>query len=230
MHFKMGAEVFTADGTKVGRIKSVVMSPKTHEVTGLVVERGFLFTEEKVLPFNWVSRVEQDNKVVLTEVKHAFDNLPPFEETLYIPRQEVEANHPDNVNTPAYYPYGSPGYYPDYFVSGLVTTAPLFDDPDYVKAEVENIADDHVAVQTGAAVYGSDDRHVGNVEEVFASASGSIEHLLVSKGIFFQTRKLIPMAWVYTTGQNEVHLSVTNDMLERLPDYDSHEWREREIR
>jgi uncharacterized protein YrrD len=231
MHFKMGADVHTADGTHVGRVKSVVVTPNTQEVIGLVVERGFLFTEEKVLPFSWVDRVEADDnhRVILTKLKHNFDSLPPFEEKLYVPREEFDQANVDNAIIPAYYPYGAPGYYPSYFASGFVAADPNVD-PDYVQTTIENIPDDAVAVKTGARVFSSDDKNVGSIEQVFTSDSGRATHILISKGWFFTTRKLVPTSWISTTTENEVNLSVSSGMLDRLPDYDTYDWRVREMR
>ena len=65
----------------------------------------------------------------------------------------------------------------------------------------------------------SDGMHVGIVERVFAdSAFDQITHLLISREIPSQDRKLIPIKWVQTMGEATVHLRVTKDLVEELAD------------
>ncbi|MDQ3007350.1 MAG: DUF2171 domain-containing protein [Chloroflexota bacterium] len=68
-------------------------------------------------------------------------------------------------------------------------------------------------------VISSDGMHVGNVERVFADkAFDQITHLLISREIPAQERKLIPIKWVQTMGDAAVHLHVTKDLVEELAD------------
>ncbi len=233
MHFKPGAEVLTADGRKVGRVKSVIINPRTSEVSGLIVERGFLLTEEKVLPLSWIGHTEGETTVTLTAGVDKFDELESFQERDYTPVDET--NGSTNVTVlPTYYPYGSPGYYPMSMAFGnavpvIDTMATASDHPQYVETTHENIPSDTVTVNVNARVLSSDDKHVGNVESVFTSDTGKATHMLVNKGLFFKTRKLIPTDWI-STASDDVHLSVTADRLDRLPDYDTYDWRVREVR
>ena len=50
MRFLEGAEVLTAKGESVGKISRVVIDAKTRDITDLVVERGAVFKDEKVVP------------------------------------------------------------------------------------------------------------------------------------------------------------------------------------
>lgn len=52
MQFKQGTHVYTIDGKDVGAIDRVVLDPKTDEVTHVVVRRGWLFSEDKVVPIS----------------------------------------------------------------------------------------------------------------------------------------------------------------------------------
>ena len=68
-------------------------------------------------------------------------------------------------------------------------------------------------------VISADGMHVGNVERVFSeSAFDQITHLLISREIPAQERKLIPIKWVQTMGDAAVHLRVTKDLVEELAD------------
>ena len=55
MQFKQGASVYTSDGKDIGHIDRVVLNPRTKEVTHLVIRKGFLFSEDKLVPISLVA-------------------------------------------------------------------------------------------------------------------------------------------------------------------------------
>ncbi|MDZ4763434.1 MAG: PRC-barrel domain-containing protein [Chloroflexota bacterium] len=220
MEFKSGAMVYTNDSRKVGRIKHVVMTPHTQSVTALVIERGFLVREEKVLPLDWIDRIDADGAVMLHEDKRAFNDLPAFEQTFYVPRTN---DVPDDV----YYYYGNPGYLGNTGYAPVYGAFPAVIDPlpNRVEKTVENIPEDTVALEIGAEVTSRDDQHVGKLEEIITnSGTHQSTHFLISKGLFFQTRKLVPTDWIERVESKHVFLSVDAKLLERLPDYDINQW------
>jgi len=231
MHFKPGANVLTADGRKVGRVKSVVLNPRSREVTGLIVERGFLLTEEKVLPLSWIGFTEGEANVTLTAGVENLDDLPAFQERDYTPVDETGAS--DMTMLPAYFPYGAPGYYPTSLTFGnavpMIDTM-VGDEQRYHETVRENIPTDSVAVKVNGRVISSDEKHVGTIESVFTSDTGNATHMLISKGVLFKTRKLVPTDWISSSDDESVYLSMTADELDRLPDYDTYDWRVRETR
>jgi uncharacterized protein YrrD len=216
MKYKAGMDVLTVGGHRVGRVKAVVMTPRTQEITHLVVERGFLLTEEKVLPLSWIAHVNEQDAVILYKDEDAFDTLPAFTAEAYVPAEEADSGV---VFPPAYYYYGGPGMLPLY---DIVEPNPSDEaGRRYVETTVENIPDGTVALHMGAEVISRDDQHVGNVEQILADARGeNATHFLISKGLFFHTRKLIPASWIDRVAENTVYLSVSAAVLDRLPDYD----------
>ena len=66
MQFVQGAGVYTADDQQVGHVDRVVIDPKTLEVTHIVVQKGFLFTEDKVVPLDLIAEANED-RVALRE-------------------------------------------------------------------------------------------------------------------------------------------------------------------
>jgi sporulation protein YlmC with PRC-barrel domain len=221
MKFKAGASVYTLDGKKVGRIKHFVMTPRTQEVSHLIVERGFLLTEEKVLPLDWIIRTEENGDVILREDKTSFKELPTYEETQYIPREEADESTltPEVLPDTLYY-YGNPGYAPIGY-----TYPPVVDTQQrYVAKRVDNIPDNSVALNVGAEVMSRDGKSVGRLEEVVSLEDGTATYFLIAKGLFFQTRKLVPTEWITRVDGEHVYLSVSARQLERLPDYDTYNW------
>jgi sporulation protein YlmC with PRC-barrel domain len=87
MEFERGSEVFSSEGESIGRLRRVVIDPATKKVAALIVERGLLFTEEKLVPLTLVDRVE-DDRVILSSSKAGLAELDRFEETHYVPRNE----------------------------------------------------------------------------------------------------------------------------------------------
>jgi uncharacterized protein YrrD len=67
----------------------------------------------------------------------------------------------------------------------------------------------------------SDDEHVGDVERLFVDAnSKEVTHFLISQGLLFKDRKLVPAQWVSSVEENKVYLAVPSRLLERLPSYE----------
>lgn len=215
MKFKQGVSVYTADGQDVGRIDRVVIDPLTKVVTDIVVRKGFLFTEDKVVPVSMIASATND-RVSLHPDVHDLDKVPPFEETYYLPLTDAEANaaaYPVGYAPPFYmYPPmgGWVGYsmnYPSYYAARAVETE-------------QNIPDDTVALREGARVVSADGKDVGTVEQVstetFADRAVSF---VIAQGMVFKELKRIPMAWVSKIEEGEVHLNIRADMLEQVRAY-----------
>lgn len=218
MELKEGTSVFTTGGEEVGQINRVILDPATNEVTHVVVQKGWLFTEDKVVPIDMVGSATED-KVLLQENAGEFDKLPAFEETHYIGLGEEEYRPGTNLPVsgryaPAYYWYPPSGYigYPGYgpgFYGGrpMVTT--------------RNIPEDTIPIREGTDVMSADDEHVGEVERIFMDAdSNQATHFVISQGLLFKDRKLVPTYWVTSVDEDKVHLSVNSRLLERLPSYE----------
>lgn len=83
MRLKQHATVVTAEGNEVGRVDRVVMDPTTKEVTHVVVHKGFLFAEDKVVPISLIDAASEE-RVTLREDAGDLQALPVFEETHYV--------------------------------------------------------------------------------------------------------------------------------------------------
>ncbi len=211
MQFKRDAKVYTSTGHEVGRVDRVVLDPKTKEVTHIVVRKGFLFTEDKLVPLNLIASANEDRVTLRPDASDLYA-LPPYEETHYIPLDEAESSaaaYPPDLAMPLYWyvPYGigSPGYIP----------------PPMYRAETErNTPANTVAVKEGAKVFSADDKEVGSVERVFTdSTTDQATYIVVSQGAILKEKKSVPMSWVRTVTQDEVHLSVGASVLDNLREY-----------
>lgn len=213
MQLRKGTHVYTWDNHEVGRIERVVLDPVTKEVTHIVVREGFLFTEDKLLPIDMLMSASEE-RVTLRQAVGDLENLPKFEETHYVPSYGDTNQYPYNTGDPDplvwYPPLGVAGYY----------GAPLGTPEPYRTRTEQNIPDNTVAIKDGANVYSADGKHVGDVERVFVDAqSDRATHIVISQGLFFKERKLVPTAWLNIIGEDEVHLNVDSDFVDRLPAY-----------
>jgi len=221
MQFKRGATVRTADGKKVGTVDRVVMDPRTKEVTSIIVNKGFLFGDDKVVPISLIGTVEDEAEVHLREDAGDLDRLPNFTETEFVPSGVEETV--DNRGAAYAQPYY---YYPPIGVGWYAGVgAPLtYASPELMPVKEINIPEGTVALEEGADVITADDEHVGNVDAVLTEPEADrATHLVVSEGVLFPHRKLVPMQWVDTVLENEIHLAVPAALVDDLPEYEAPE-------
>lgn len=217
MELKEGTSVFAPGGEEVGKISRFVLEPGTNEVTHVVVEKGWLLKEDKVVPMDMIESADAE-RAVLNEGVKDFDELPPFEETHYVRlnRDDVRPDFPYR-NAPAYYLYPPHGYigYPAYRLGA-------YPYPAVPQRTTRNIPDDTVPLKEGADVISSNGEHVGDVEKLYVQPESSkTTHFVISQGMLFKDRKLVPAHWVKTVEEDKVRLAVSSKLLERLPSHES---------
>jgi uncharacterized protein YrrD len=76
-----GANVITVDGKKVGDLKQVFVHPQTDRATHLLISKGFLWKEDKVIPTGWVKEFHKD-WVDLVVNSNVIDHLPMYKKEL----------------------------------------------------------------------------------------------------------------------------------------------------
>ena len=213
MKFKQNARVSTTDGREVGHIDRVVIDPITKKVTHVVVRKGLLFADERVVPIGLVAEATEDC-INLREDAGDLHHLPKFEESRYVRLLEDEGGRSSPASgvyaNSLYEPAPAGGSYPDLGHSG----------PQYVPRVEQNIPEGTVALREGARVITDDGQMVGHVEEILADAeSEEATHFLISKGLLTKERKLIPTLWVREIEQNEIYLIAPANVLEKLHSY-----------
>lgn len=215
MQLKKGANVFSSVGEKIGSLDRVVINPETKEVSHLVVEKGFLFNTNKIIPIEYVD-MEVGDRIALEKNAQELEALPSYDPNAYINLDRT--GYPDEeqqMDASYWYPPvdyswwatagGRPGSYPK---------------PRFVKAE-DVIPDETVALKEGAKVLSKDGEHIGNIEEVIVETAEDIAtHIVVSEGFFLKERKLVPTIWITDVKEDQVRLSVWSDTFENLPEYE----------
>ncbi len=207
MQFKQGTKVVTSDGQNSGTVDRVVLDPRTKKVTDVVLRKGFLLPEDKVVPIQHVVKAD-DQEVVLKDSAERVKDLPPFQEKYYVPsNDEIGIDYTTGYARPLY------GYPP---INTLwPANLPL---PGKIQTQ-QNIPPNTVAVKEGAKVMSEDGKHVGNVERVILdNSSKCVTHIVVSHGIM-QQRKLIPESWIKQMDNDGVTLAVGQHVLDELQPY-----------
>jgi uncharacterized protein YrrD len=213
MELKEGTSVFTIDGKEVGKINRFVIDPSTKEVTHVVVQKGWLLKEDKVVPIKFINSANEE-RVELDEQVEDYDLLPPFEETHFVNAAEKEDYGQSASEVPAVYWYPPMGYLANPTYGPNVYNWP----PAETK---QNIPEHTVPLKEGAEVISADDRHVGNLERLFVSSdSDKATHFVISQGLLLKERKLVPAHWVSNVEEAKVYLTVSADVLDRLPAYE----------
>jgi uncharacterized protein YrrD len=208
LQIKRGASVFTEDNKHVGHVERVVIDPESQEISALVVQEGDFFTEDRILPFNFIASANE-NKIVI-KAGLDLDRLPEFEETHFIllRPEDVTASHAAGDVIPLY-------WYPPY---GFAPIGEAAFGPQIIDTE-ENIPEGTVPLEEGAEVISADDKQVGKVEEVLTFQDDDrISHFVIGGGVLSGER-LIPVSWVKEIDEDEIHLIVKTSLLKKLPDY-----------
>src|SRR5215207_1534846 len=160
MRFVKGTDVFNATGEKIGTLNRVVIDAKTRDVTDLVVERGTLIKDEKVIPVGLVE-LEQEDRIQLRETNQTVDDFLDYETTHYVPIDQMDAPY-ENIQTSFWYPPTNLQ-----IPTGGVMPGGM---PDYALRTESSIPEGRVAIAEGAQVITADEKHVGNVELVITDS------------------------------------------------------------
>lgn len=210
MRFQSGTEVFTADGQKIGTISRIVIDAKTRDVTDLVVDRGVLSGEERVIPVGLVD-LENQERLMLRETNQAIDDFPKYETSHYVDSDDSAAPY-ENVRASYWFP-------PVDFQAPIPRTVPDVV-PDRPIEPKTSIPEGRIAIAEGARVLGSDEQHIGNVERVIVNPeTKAVTHFVIGKGFLLKEHKLVPADWVSDVDEDSIRLSVNGRLFERLPDY-----------
>jgi sporulation protein YlmC with PRC-barrel domain len=71
---KEGAKVISADGEHIGNVERVLADSSIAQVTHLMISRGILTKEVKLIPMKWILKIGEDN-VYLNENKDSVEGL-----------------------------------------------------------------------------------------------------------------------------------------------------------
>lgn len=216
MNFSDETTVMTADGEKVGTVDELVIDPRSQDVTHIVVEKGFLFSEDRVIPVENLRQADEET-IVLREGTQGLEEFPAYEQSYFVSyqRDSLAPQWGNWAGSPLFY-YPPVGARPYSFHTGYPNAG-----AGVVEREGKSVPHQSVMVDEGTKVVTSDGEHAGDVEKTYTDDDGNVTHILISKGLIFSTERLIPVDWVTQMEDNSIKLNVTSDVVEDLPEHDS---------
>ena len=188
----IGADVTCADGVG-GKVRRLVIDPRAHTVTHLVVnDRQF---QDRLVPLNLVDVDATTGKIRLRCTIAEFEKLDPASTT--VPLQDDDTD-PGNSFTP----------FPQ--VSKL-----LLDPPS---ATYDTLPAGEVAVRGGDHVHAADG-NIGQVQGlVIDSGSHQVTYVLLQEGhVLGRKGVAIPVGAVTRVNENGIQLSITKQQVKDLP-------------
>ncbi|MFP4323142.1 MAG: PRC-barrel domain-containing protein [Anaerolineales bacterium] len=217
-HINMGTTVVDETGQSLGDVHRVVINPGNHQVSHIVVRKGFFFSTDKVIPVDYIREANDDQVTVNGDIDPAA--LPDYVEQHYIVSTSGQPvrEAPKGVD-PMY-------WYPPYVVSSQPLGYPPFfmDGPQYSAVEMEKemaIPEGTVPISAETDVYDAKDEHVGKVDEVLVDEEGRATHMIISSGFLFPNHKRVPTFWIAEVLQSHIRLNVEKNVFQKLPDHES---------
>jgi uncharacterized protein YrrD len=225
MQIKEGTRVETSTGERVGSIGRVVIDPRSKEITHIVVEKGFLFGTDRVLPASLIADSD-DERLVLTGAADDLEQYPEFEVSNFVmlDDRDLPAGREELVmgeTAPSAYPYPGAGPHHYWGPANIAMTPHTYHRQGYSTITQQNIPDETVALKKGAAIVFEDGEKAGELEEVLVDQrSNQAVHLVISHGFLSTEKKLIPVDWIVRASEEEIHIGARSDIIERLKPYE----------
>jgi len=212
MKINLGAKVNTENNKSIGEIEQIVVDPADEEITHVVIKKGAFFTQDKLVPIGMVGMVNE-GEIHLRASEEEIEQLPDFETKFYVNYDDLKKIDNQEVGYAARLIM-----YPPAGVMGM-PAGPRFFPPVVTRTE-KNIAPHAVAIKEGADVIGLEGNKAGDVEEIIMDPRlDRVTYFVISKGMLFKERKLLPTTWVRNLKDGKIKLTVNEKIIQQLPDY-----------
>lgn len=202
MDIPVNVDVYCTDGI-CGRTNHVVLSPKTEQITHVVVHEKGIAKSHYLVPLSMIIE-STPRSVKLNCTKAQLEGLDQFIVTDYIPAKSA--------------PLDMPAYDPTYEMYGGYFLWPS------TIADERNLAVKHEQVPTGefALVKGAQviarDGIVGRVDEFLTDSTGKITHLVMRKGHLWGQRDVtIALGDIERIESKHVYLKLDKQSVGALP-------------
>lgn len=204
LDFKTGAPVRCRDGA-AGTLRMVVADPHTRRITDLIVEKGNLQKQDRVLPVSIVERAT-DEDVYLSIDSRELSDYPRYREaemTAPVTDWKGDRYRAENVRY-RLSPYGS-------VMSESVVPMIRYQVQEGIPSIVETL-------ERGTPVYGEDGQ-IGTVDHILAEPeSGEISHLVVQRRAAADYR-VVPATMIESLREVGITVTASADELAGMPRY-----------
>ncbi|REK21843.1 MAG: DUF2171 domain-containing protein [Actinobacteria bacterium] len=217
LELEEGSPVRAADGTDLGVISRLVVDPSRSAITHLVVQKGILFAEDRVIPVEHIADVDESGVVLSRESD--YKQMPEYEADAYVEEDRAtDTRLPSNAAVSLWrFPMMQTGMfpmYPAYPPSGSKA-------PEEVRPETMSTAasskPDLELLDESTRVVTADGKRLGNVVEVAIKKDGNLSHLVVDLG-FLQGHRLLPAHWIDSIDGQQIRIAVSKQALAKLPE------------
>jgi uncharacterized protein YrrD len=192
-----------SEGNEVGKVRHVVVSPRTGEAMGLVIRTGTLLGHDVVVPIDAV-RESTEEGVFLSLRPSELNVMPEYHEEQFV-------EPPDEWHSP-----GGLGR------SGFLFRRPRLRVTKGLSPAEFGRTEDALGgrpIRHGQKVVCSDG-HVGRVDLVLLDPrSRRVAYLVVRKGRWLGRDTIVPIEFVRDITRDQVVVDLTRAQLEGLPDY-----------
>ena len=196
--------VYTARDQQVGTVDRIVLDPSTRTVSHVVVRKGILFPEDRLVPIGDIATATPERINLRQDASP--DDFLPFVEQYYVPLDET-----DGSAGPLH-----PGLRIAMPLSGPVGQAMPTPQPELVPVRERNISDRLTALEAGAPVFASDRQSVGRLERIVTTSQGQPTHIVVEDGGLMPDRRAVPIESVLDIGEDVVLLDLTREQVEAI--------------
>jgi uncharacterized protein YrrD len=198
------ADTYTARDERVGRVTRIVLDPSSRAVSHLVVRKGIVFAEERLVPIVDIAAATSDR----VDLREGIDveDLLPFVGRYYAPLDETDPPAgPQDQGIRLAMP-----------LSGPFGEAMPVADAALVPVDERNIPDRLTVLEFGLPVIASDGHEVGRLERVVTSDSGQPSHIVVEEGGLMPERRPVPNELVSGVAEDRVALGTTRRRFEAI--------------
>jgi uncharacterized protein YrrD len=198
-------DVYTAHDEHVGSVGRIVLDPRTRAVSHVVVRKGLLFREDRLVPIGDIATATAERINLRRGI--AADDLLPFEEQYYeqLPEADQPAGAPEQGVR-----FAMP-------LSGGFGEAMPVVDAELVPVSQRNIPDRLTAMEAGVPVFASDHHDLGRLERIVASDRGEPTHIVVLDSGLRPDRRLVPIDWVVAITEEAIALRADRATVEAVP-------------
>lgn len=197
--FNLEAYIHFADG-QVGTLIGLVVGPLPHQVTDLIIKKGYLMTSEaRLVPLSNVDNALIES-VRLTISSDEFDRYPRYDGV----EQETPAA---GLEVPA-----SPPIYTYYGPPEAATTL--------VKQNVySGILAGQTALGYGVPAINDDGKFGTLIRVMIESEPQEITNLVIQRGLLLPEQIVVPISLVENIQDDGISVITTNGILKQLPRY-----------
>ncbi len=220
MRVVAGTEVYTLQGTVVGAVERVIIDPRSYTLTHLVIRKGGLFAEDRVLPVECVATLSGD-RIVLDVTEFDLEALPCFDPTHFRPLDAGILGMRGSDEAP---PFARPYFWfppvmagaPDPGAPRPMLASSLAASPGEWQAAPADAP--HIA--PGTPVYSAEGRHIGTVERIYGALNGEhTSHIqVIMRGATGQ-RALVLVEWIEGLFEGKLYLAVDETFLRTVQSY-----------